>query len=173
MVRGRLAPRHRVPGYRFRPDMKTLILGLGNPLLSDDGVGWRVAEQVRALVTRPETEVDTLAGGGLSLMERLVGYDRAIIVDALTTGKAPVGTVSCFDLEQLADPVAGHLSSAHETSLKTALKLGASLGLSLPARVMVVAIEAQQVYDFSEELSPAVAAAVPEAVRCVVESGWL
>ena len=153
--------------------MKTLILGLGNPLLGDDGVGWKVADQVRQRVASPDTEVDCLAGGGLSLMERLVGYDRAIIVDALTTHHGPVGTVTCFDLEQVPDPVAGHLSSAHETSLKTALRLGASLGMTLPTRVKVVAIEAQQVYDFSEELSPAVAAAVPEAVRQIVDLGWL
>jgi len=153
--------------------MKTLILGLGNPLLGDDGVGWRVADQMRLRVVSPDTEVDCLAGGGLSLMERLVGYDRAIIVDALTTQQAPVGTVTCFDLDQLPDPVAGHLSSAHETSLKTALRLGASLGMSLPDEIRIVAIEAQQVYDFSEELSRAVAAAVPEAVRQIVDLGWL
>ena len=152
--------------------MKTLILGLGNPLLGDDGVGWRVADQLRTRVADSGAEVDCLAGGGLSLMERLAGYDRAVIVDALATGQAAVGTVGCFDLEQLPDPVAGHLSSAHETSLKTALRLGASLGISLPAEVKVVAIEAQQVYDFSEALSPAVAAAVPVAVQRIVDLGW-
>jgi len=153
--------------------MKTLILGLGNPLLGDDGVGWRVAEAVRPQVTNPEVEVDCLAGGGLSLMERLIGYDRAILVDAMTTGRAPQGTVSCFDLEQLPDPTASHLTSVHETSLKTALRLGASLELALPQKVLVVAIESQQVYDFSEELSPPVMAAVPKAVQCIVATGWL
>jgi len=152
--------------------MKTLILGLGNPLLGDDGVGWRVAEQIRSQVTDPEVEVDCLAGGGLSLMERLIGYDRAILIDAMFAGQAPPGQLSCFDLEQLSDPTAGHLSSAHETSLKTALQLGLKLGLSLPAEVRVVAIEAQHVYDFSEELSAPVAAAVPTAVQCIVDSGW-
>jgi hydrogenase maturation protease len=153
--------------------MKTLILGLGNPLLSDDGVGWIVAEAVRPLVTQPGVEVDCLAGGGLSLMERLVGYDRALLIDALTTAHGVPGSVSCFDLEALPDPVAGHLSSPHDTSLKAALRLGAQLGLALPQKVLVVAIEAQQVYDFSEELSPPVLAAVPKAVQCIVETGWL
>ncbi len=153
--------------------MKTLILGLGNPLLGDDGVGWRVAEEIRPRVTNPEAEVDCLAGGGLSLMERLVGYDRAILIDAMTTGRAPQGTVSCFDLEQLPDPTASHLSSVHEASLKTALRLGVQLEMPLPQKVIVVAIESEQVYDFSEELTPAVAAAVPKAVQLIVETGWL
>jgi hydrogenase maturation protease len=152
--------------------MKTLVLGLGNPLLSDDGVGWRVAEQIRPLVANPAVEVDCLAGGGLNLMERVIGYDRVILIDAISTGQRPPGAVSCFDLAQLPDPTAGHLSSAHDTSLKTALQLGAKLGLALPDKVMVVAIEAQHVYDFSEELTAPVAAAVPGAVQCIMEMGW-
>ncbi|MBI4770166.1 MAG: hypothetical protein HY784_07090, partial [Chloroflexi bacterium] len=75
--------------------MTTLILGLGNPILGDDGLGWRVAEEVRrrlqaadggsarqSAIRNPksEIEVDAFALGGLSLMERLVGYDRAILV---------------------------------------------------------------------------------------------
>ncbi len=152
--------------------MKTLVIGLGNPILGDDGVGWRVAEQVRTHVADPGVEVDCLAGGGLSLMERLVGYDQAILVDAISTGQAAPGQVSCFGLDQLLDPTAGHLSSAHDTSLQTALQLGARLGMPLPGRVMVVAIESQHVYEFSEELTPPVAAAVPEAVRRIVDIGW-
>jgi hydrogenase maturation protease len=152
--------------------MKILVLGLGNPLLGDDGVGWRAAEQVRSLVTNPVVEVDCLAGGGLSLMERVIGYDRVVVIDALSTGQTPPGTVSCFDLAQLPNPTAGHLSSAHETSLTTALQLGLKLGLALPSQIKVVAIEADHVYDFSEELTPPVAAALPEAVQRVVELGW-
>ncbi len=161
--------------------MKVLVIGLGNPLLGDDGVGWRVAEAVqRALESqaarrpgqapgeRPEIEVDYHAGGGLSLMERLVGYDQAVIVDAITTGRHPTGHVECGPLEALPSVWAGHLSSAHETDLPTALSVGRSLGASLPGQIDVVTIEAQHVYDFSETLTLAVAAAVPEASRRVL-----
>ncbi|MBM3128554.1 MAG: hydrogenase maturation protease [Chloroflexi bacterium] len=148
--------------------MKTLILGLGNPLLSDDGVGWRVAEQVQARITDPNIEFDFHSGGGLSLMERLIGYDRAIIVDALNTGRAPQGTVSSFRLEDLPNYAQSHLASAHETTLHTALQVGRTMGAALPNDILIVAIEAQNVYDFSEELSPAVASAVPRAVELVI-----
>ena len=155
--------------------MKTLVLGLGNPLLSDDGVGWQVAEQVRLRVTDPDVEVDCLAGGGLSLMERLVGYDRALLIDAMASDQETPGQVSCFDLEQLPDPlrVAGHLSSTHDTSLKTALQLGRQLGLSLPDQVRVIAIASRSVDVFSEVLTPPVAAAVPRAVQYALDTGWL
>jgi len=154
----------------MKTEMKTLILGLGNPMLGDDGVGWRVAEACAIrLRGAAQTEVDCLATGGLSLMERMVGYDRAILVDAITTGDKPPGAIYCFRIEELPNASAGHTGSAHDASLQTALQLGRRMGATLPASVIVVAVEAQQVYDFSETLSPAVATAVPRAVEMVVQ----
>jgi hydrogenase maturation protease len=102
-------------------------------------------------------------------MERLVGYERAILIDSMETGQGPVGSVRTFPLSALPDPMAGHSSSAHDTSLINALKTAESIGAEVPKRVDIVAVEAQNVYDFSEELSPPVAAAVPEAVQAVFE----
>lgn len=151
--------------------MKTLVVGLGNPILGDDGVGWRVAEAIQKALPlgegRPPIEVDFHAGGGLSLMERLAGYDRAIIVDAISLGYGRVGEVRCFDLNDLPDPASGHLASAHETTLQTALAMGRTMRVPLPQQVTVVAIESSPVYDFSEDLTPPVAAAVAVAARQV------
>ncbi|MCC7353463.1 MAG: hydrogenase maturation protease [Anaerolineae bacterium] len=146
-----------------------LILGLGNPLLGDDGVGWKVAGAVRARVQEPDVEVDCLAGGGLSLMERLIGYDRAILVDAITSGQGPQGSVYSFPVEALPDLAAGHLNSPHDTSLQTALRLGRTMGIPLPEQVTIVAVEAESVYDFKEELTSPVAAAVSRATQTVLD----
>ena len=170
------------------PIMKTLVVGLGNPILGDDGVGWKVAEAVKErlatetgfrLPVRPSNsktvhylspvEVECLSLGGLSLMEHLLGYERAIIVDLMETGQGQVGSVRTFPLASLLDPMAGHSASAHDTSLITALKTAESIGADIPKQVDVVAVEAQNVYDFSEELSPPVAAAVPKAVQAVLD----
>lgn len=158
--------------------MKVVVVGLGNPILGDDGVGWQVAEAVRAALPTampaagtsivPEVEVDYLALGGLSLMERLIGYERAIIIDAIQTKEGQVGEVYCFEMPALPDFSAGHTTAAHDTSLPTALKIGRAMGAALPARIDIVAIEAERVYDFSEELTPAVAAAVPQAAAAVL-----
>lgn len=145
--------------------MKTLIVGLGNPILGDDGVGWRVAEQVQAL--RPSLEVDFLCLGGLSLMERLIDYDRAVIIDAMQTGHGRAGTVTTFPLAALPDLSAGHTTAVHDTSLQTALRLGRQMGAKLPDEITIVAIEAKRVVDFSDHLSTAVAAAIPAAVTAV------
>jgi hydrogenase maturation protease len=164
--------------------MKTLVLGLGNPILGDDGAGWRVVEEVARRFPSPlppspggrgaggeGIECDYVSLGGLSLMERLTGYPRVILVDSMKTGEHPVGTVRRFALSELPDLTAGHSASAHDTSLRNALNVGRSMNVPLPEDqdVLIVAIEAENVYDFSEQLSPSVAAAVPEAVRAVLE----
>jgi hydrogenase maturation protease len=150
--------------------LKTLIVGLGNPILGDDGIGWRVAQKLQDSGKLPKgVDVVYLAVGGISLMEALVGYAKALIIDAITTNNAPVGTVRSFLLEDLSSPSAGHLSSVHDTSLQNAMQIGRDLKLELPAEIIVISIEAMKIYDFSEELSPEVAAAIPEAMRITLE----
>jgi len=160
--------------------MKTLIIGLGNPILGDDGVGWVVAQEVeRQLLPSPPTPlpvgegtiaVECLSLAGISLMERIIGYERVILIDSLNTGQYAQGEVVTFSLDSLEDLLHGHSASAHDLSLKGALKLGRSMGADLPRDedIQVVAIEAAHVYDFTEELTPEVAAAVPKAVEMVM-----
>jgi hydrogenase maturation protease len=151
---------------------QTILIGLGNPILGDDGIGWHVALQVAAQLSErlaAQVSVEYLSLGGLSLMERLIGYRRAILIDAITTHGQPDGTVMRFSLEELPEYTASHLASAHDTSLQTALAVGRSMGAQLPEQITVVAVEAGQVYDFSEELTPAVAAAIPGAVQLVLD----
>ncbi len=152
--------------------MKTIVVGLGNPLLGDDGVGWRVAEEVKQqLGDHSAVTVECYSLSGLSLMEQLIGFDRVILIDSLNTGRHEQGVVVTFTLNSLEDLTYGHSASAHDASLKTALGVGRSMGERLPADrdVHVVAIEAQHVYEFKEELSPAVAASVSVAVDKVCE----
>ncbi len=150
-----------------------VIFGLGNPLLGDDGVGWAIAQEVQtrlAVVQKDlearsnfRVEVDNLSLGGLSLMERLADCQKAILIDSIVTGEHPLGTVMQFEMEDLPAAYIGHLSSAHDVSLPTALEVGRSMGVQLPQKIVIVAVESQIVYEFSEELSPPVAAAVPQA----------
>ena len=152
--------------------MKTLVIGLGNPILGDDGVGWRVVEEIaRKTASRDDVEVDTVSLGGLSLMERITGYERVILVDSIFSGKKPIGTVSQFKLTDLPDLSSGHTTAIHDTSLRNALSVGRSMDILLPRDedVMIIAVEAENVYDFSDILSPPVEAAVPQAVDAVLQ----
>jgi len=166
----------------------TLLIGLGNPILGDDAVGWRIVESVEGSISgdpryhtryRPldsksiqqnsNVEVDYLSLGGLSLMERILGYDRVILVDSMETGLKPPGSVSTYSLADLPNPSAGHSASAHDTSLMTALQTAEAIGAKIPAQVDIVAVEAIQTFQFSEELSETVSQAVPEAVNAVFD----
>lgn len=151
--------------------MKTLIIGLGNPILGDDGVGWKVANEISATINHqyPCIEVDCASVGGLSLMERMLGYQRVILVDSMESGQGGAGSVRVFPLLALPNPIMGHSASAHDTSLMNALQVARSMGADVPERVDVVAIETKNTRDFSEELSPKVAAAVPVAVHKILE----
>lgn len=160
-------------GRTFPAPPKRLVVGLGNPILGDDGIGWRVAAALQQELAESgecfqDVEIESLALGGLSLMERLVGYERAIIIDAVQTHNGRPGQIYNLALADLPDLSTGHTTAAHDTSLQTALRLGREMGADLPDDVTVVGIEAEQVYEFSEELTPAVAAAIPDAVRAVI-----
>lgn len=102
-------------------------------------------------------------------MERLVGYDQAVLIDAISTGLQPAGTVSCLPLESLPEWPAGHSASAHDTSLQNALRVGRSSGVSLPGSIIIVSVEALNLYEFSEELTAPVAEAIPRAVKMVLD----
>ncbi|MBT3313592.1 MAG: hydrogenase maturation protease [Anaerolineae bacterium] len=147
---------------------KTLIIGLGNPILGDDGIGWAAADALKEKGVRGE--IIRLSLGGLSLMEHISGYERVILIDAIQTGQHPIGTVRVFPLTDLRNPFSGHSASAHDTSLLTALDTGRRLDIPLPTNknITIVAIEAENVYDFSEDLSPFIAAAVPVTVEKVL-----
>jgi hydrogenase maturation protease len=150
--------------------VKTLVVGLGNPILGDDGVGWQIAHELQQIEKIPsDVNIECLALGGISLMESLIGYDRAILIDTIVTHQAPLGSVNHYNLQDLPDRVSGHMSSAHDTSLQNALKIGHSLGAQLPEDISVVTIESQYVYVFSENLTPQVAAAIPVAIKIIMD----
>ncbi len=155
--------------FSARPPI--LVIGLGNPILGDDGIGWRVVQEVQAGLEKETkleplaVEFDFLSLGGLSLMERLVGYQQALLIDAISTGTVPPGSILEFDLQDLPSSASGHLASSHDTSLKTAIEMGRALKAQLPEQILIIAIEIKISYDFNESLSPPVAAAIMPAVR--------
>jgi hydrogenase maturation protease len=152
----------------LRP-MKTLILGLGNPLVTDDSVGLKVIERLKPLLAdRADVEVSEDYWGGLRLMERLIGFERAIVVDAIQTG-VPPGTIHFLTPDGIATQ---RSASAHDVNLSTALEFGRQAGASLPenAQIRLIGIEAQDTLTFSEQCTPAVESAIPHAVEAVLKA---
>ncbi len=153
--------------------MKTLVIGLGNPILTDDGVGVKVAYAVKdALASdrRNELTVTEASVGGLRLMEMMVGYDRVILIDALIQGSGnKPGTIHQMTVDDLRTiSPTQHSTSAHDTNLVTALEMGRQMGLYLPEEIIIYAIEVENVLDFGEQPTPAVAEAIPKVTATVL-----
>ena len=152
---------------------RTLVVGLGNPILTDDGVGVLVGQQVElglGILNLDNVSVTEASVGGLRLMELMVGYDRVILIDAIISSNgAKPGTIHTMTLDNLRDiSPTQHSTCAHDTSLITALELGKQMELSLPDEVTIFAVEVANVCDFSEHPTPAVAEAVPKVTELVL-----
>ena len=146
--------------------MKTLVLGLGNPILSDDGVGIRVAHEVANQLNSTQVTVVETTAAGLSLLDSIVGYDKVIIIDAIQTEKGEAGEIYRMGAEDFSSTK--HFVSPHQVNLATAMELGKMLNLAMPQEITVFAIEAKDITTFSEKCTPEVEKAIPEAVRMVL-----
>lgn len=157
--KGRSASRDPEPGGKAAG--RTVLLGLGNPVLSDDAVGLAVAAEVRRLLAeRPIPGVDVLAStrAGFELIDLLQGYRRAVIVDCLAQPEPIPGRVRRLQLHDVAG--SARLVSAHEISLDVAFRLAEQMGISMPAEVEILAVEGADLTTVSEAMTPAVQAAV-------------
>ena len=147
--------------------MKTLVLGLGNSILTDDAVAFAIVEEVERRIDRKDVTVSRASVGGLGLLELVVGYDRVIILDAIQTGLADPGHLHRLTPDEFRGSL--RAASSHDVSLATALELGRQLRKDIPREIVIIAVEAVDVETFGEELTPPVAAAVPQAVELVLQ----
>jgi len=140
---------------------------MGNPLLSDDGVGIAVAHAVaERLKPRLNVTVTELHTGGIRLMEAMSGFKRAVVVDAMLSGAAP-GTLQRFDPMDFV--TTKNTFSSHDTDFATAYDLGKMAGVVLPEQLSFWGIEAREFDLFGEHFTDEVSAAVPGAVERIVE----
>ncbi|HTT69071.1 MAG TPA: hydrogenase maturation protease [Gemmatimonadales bacterium] len=144
---------------------RVVVVGLGNPLLTDDAVGVRAAEILAERLAATPVDVVQSAWGGMRFVDLLAGYDRAIIVDAIEWRRGPPGTIYRLTPDEAIPTL--RAVSYHDVSLGTALALGRTLDIPLPTETVFFAVEAQETRMFGEQLTPAVRAALPELVRRV------
>ena len=141
--------------------MRTLVLGLGNPILTDDGVGLQVARELDSRLDRQEVTVMETSLAGLDLLDLLADYDRVIIIDAIQTVGGKVGQI--YRLKPEVFNATRHAATPHDINFATALELGNKLNLPLPRQIDIFAIEVVDTDTFGEECTPEVKKA---AVAC-------
>jgi len=149
---------------------RTVVLGLGNPVLSDDGVGLAVAATLqRLLAEKPVRGVDVLATtrAGFDLIDTLRGYTRGILVDCIVLPDPQPGRVRRLTVDAISG--CARLVNAHEMSIGTAFRLAEQMGIPMPGEMEIIAIEAGDTSTISEGLTPAVQATVDPLAREIYE----
>jgi hydrogenase maturation protease len=149
--------------------MKTLVLGLGNPILTDDGVGIHVVRATARRCSRVDSVVfDEASVGGLRLLDLLAGYERVILVDAIQTRDGQPGRIYRLGPGDLQASI--HSGSTHDLSLPGALDLGRRLGMNLPGDedLTILAVEVEDVLTLGETCTPAVTGSIPRAVEATL-----
>jgi len=146
--------------------MPIKVLGLGNILLSDEGLGvkalWELKEKYEF---SPEVELVDGGTGGLLLLSEFEGVEKLLIIDAISGGKPP-GTIYSFSLEELPESVAEKIS-LHEVSLLDVLQLARLKGC-LPEEVRLIGMEPASL-EMSTELTEKIKERLPELINLALE----
>jgi hydrogenase maturation protease len=142
----------------------TLILGLGNILLKDEGVGVHVVEKIKDMALPPDVEVMDGGTMGLDLQYYIEGWKKVIVVDTVRAGDAP-GTMYRFTDKDIADKK-GLLRSAHGFDFIDALRL-AEFFQKKPDEVIFIGIEPESL-DEGMELTPTIEKRVPALIELVM-----
>ena len=142
--------------------MKTMILGIGNPILGDDGVGLHIASELDGLLDNVDARTTSMID--LNLLDTLSDYDRLFIIDAIMTGGSRIGTVRKLP------PGEGslHMFSSHGIHLFELLQLGRDLGYRIPEIVGIYGIDIEEGSVFGETLSPALIRKKADIVREII-----
>ena len=147
------------------PSNKVLLLGLGNDILSDDAVGLRVARRLRDEFAHDDRiDVQETQEMGLALLDFIVGYRHVILVDSIQTGKAPPGTLHELDADTLRTLTGG---TPHFVGVGETLALGRQLGLAMPDRVTIFAIEVADPFTLGTQMTPELERALPSLLERV------
>jgi len=149
--------------------LTTLVLGLGNPILTDDGVGIHAVRAVAAHCQRHDVAFAEASVGGLRLLDTIAGYEQVIVVDAIQTHDGDPGDIHRLHPNHVRTSL--HSGSTHDLSLSGALALGRNLGMTLSddEAIVIIAIEVADVLTFGEVCTPCVQAAIPQAAQMVLE----
>jgi len=141
---------------------ETLILGLGNDILMDDGIGIRLCREMQRIFAGDHIDFEVLSLGGLEILEFIGGYRNVIFIDAIKTGDGIPGTVYCFTPADFKET--SNLSNLHDVSFLTALEIGKKLHMQVPEQLHIIAVEIIEDLTFGVDFSPEIQSMYPEII---------
>jgi hydrogenase maturation protease len=142
-----------------------ILIGLGNPIMSDDGIGLVVSRRVHELV--PGCELELSPAGGFDVVDRIIGYRRAVIIDCMVSGRYPPGTVVRIETgSALRTLRTGH---SHGINFLEAIDVAKSCDAPVPAEVIVYGIEVEDPFSLGQEVSETLRESVERIAREIAE----
>ena len=146
--------------------MKTIVLGVGNPILGDDGVGLHILKEAKEKIKRPDITFSEAYTGGMNLLDLIMNHDRALLIDAVKMKDKKPGEIAFFDLKNMSS---FHSHNPHDVTLPEAIKLARHLGdKRIPDDIKLLGINLDKTpTEFSEELSPEISKIIPKAVDMI------
>lgn len=137
---------------------KTLVLGIGNTIRGDDGVGILAVRELKEKIVNPLFDIKETHEAGLSLLDLISGYEKAVIIDSIHTGKLAPGDIYKFtreDFESAKEPY-----SSHQIGLGTILEMAGKYNIDVPKEITVYAVEIENADSFKDGLTPQIEKAV-------------
>jgi len=144
---------------------KIVILGVGNLLLSDEGVGIHVVNELMKMSLPPEISVVEGGTDGFGLLNIITGADRLIVIDAVK-GSGPPGALYRFDLDEVRNCPSGFKTSVHQIGILEVLELSKLMGKK--PHTTVIGIEPKSL-EMGMELSPEVRSKIPRVIELILD----
>lgn len=142
-----------------------LILGIGNDILMDDGIGPRLVSDLEKKGSGTGIRYQTTTLGGLDILECIQGYEMVVFIDAIKTRGGVVGDVYEFSLEDFMETL--HLSNLHDISFLTAIEMGRRMGMQVPPDIRIIAVEILEDQVFGDRFTPQLESRYPQIVSLV------
>jgi hydrogenase maturation protease len=148
-------------------EKKIKVLGCGNTLVGDDGVGIRAIEKLQEMTLPSNVEVIDAGVGGMAILSWIEDADKVVIIDAVQTGNEPPGTVYEFTDKEM-PPSDMFMLSLHDLNLVDTLNVGRVVQ-KMPDEIVIIGVEVKRVAEFTKELTPEVESAIPEVLELVLK----
>ncbi len=141
---------------------RNLLLGLGNTILKDDGIGIYAVRGIKDRYVNKRWDFEESSLSGCKLIDIILDYQNVLIVDSVLMQSKDPGEILKFAIEDLKTPFG---QSPHYVGLPYMLKLARLMKLKIPEKIKVVAINIKDPYTIHEGLSPEIEKRLPDFIK--------
>ena len=145
---------------------RIVVIGVGNLLLGDEGVGVHAVRELKKRALPPGVEVLDAGVAGIGLLDLFQGAEKVLLIDAADMNRPP-GTVVRFTPDDIQSQGENPRFSAHDVGLLEVLQLAKALGKS-PPQVVIVGVQPKEI-SWRMDLTPEIQAALPKVVEAVLK----